>query len=64
MGTTTEVPTIEIPPKEVRIVLDRDCPGCGHPEVVAIGASVSAGPNRVECARRVPCGYLGQVKRS
>lgn len=64
MSTTTEVPTIEIPPKEVRIVLDRDCPGCGHPEVVAIGESVAAGPSRVECGRRVPCGYSAPVVRS
>lgn len=41
----------------VRIVLDRDCPGCGWPEIVAVGESVEEGPTRVECGRREPCGW-------
>lgn len=36
---------------DLRICIDRDCPSCGWPELVAVGdmAKVSAGPSRLEC---------------
>lgn len=39
---------------EIRIILDRDCPGCGWPEVIASGDML---PEQVQCGRRKPCGY-------
>lgn len=44
-----------------RILLDRDCPGCGWPEIVAVGLA-DGGPDHVECARRAPCGWQSEVK--
>lgn len=43
-------------PDLVRIALDRDCPGCGYPEIVAVGR-LSAGADLHECNRRPPCGW-------
>ncbi len=42
--------------ERISIVIDDDCPGCGWPECRAIG-TMESGPQRVECARREPCGW-------
>ncbi len=45
-------------PDLVRIALDRDCPGCGFPETVAVGLlSAGRGADLHECNRRPPCGW-------
>lgn len=47
----------------VRILLDRQCPGCNWPEVIAVGESIEAGPENVECGRWTkPCGYTAKVQ--
>lgn len=43
-------------PDLVRIARDRDCPGCGFPETVAVGP-LSFGADLYECNRRPPCGW-------
>lgn len=45
---------------EMRIINDRDCPGCDWPEIVKVGLP-SVGPNRAECGRRQPCGWTAAV---
>lgn len=43
-------------PDLVRIARDRDCPGCGYPETVAVGRLL-VGADLYECNRRPPCGW-------
>lgn len=45
----------------VRIVLDRDCPRCGWPELIAVGEDLEAGPSYLECPK--DCGWSARVLR-